>query len=132
MSTNASIIFFDGHCNLCQKSVQVLIKMDKKNQFKFSSLQSAFGKRIIEKHDLGHISSVVLSHNEAIYTKSDAILQILKLMGGWKSIFEYFRFIPKSFRDKIYDWIARNRYSWFGKSDECWILTPELKARFIE
>ncbi len=131
---NHPIILFDGVCNLCNSSVQFIIKHDKKSIFRFASLQSEFGKRIIEKFDLANknIDSVMLLENNAIELKSTAALQIAKQLGGIYSALYVFIIIPRFMRDSIYDFVARNRYRWFGKQESCMIPKPELKKLFIE
>lgn len=131
---NHPVILFDGVCNLCNASVQFIIKHDKKSVFRFASLQSEFGKRIIEKFDLANknIDSVMLFENNTVQLKSTAALQIAKRLGGIYSALYVFIIIPKFMRDSIYDFVARNRYRWFGKQESCMIPKPELKKLFIE
>ena len=131
---NHPVILFDGVCNLCSASVQFIIKHDKKSIFRFASLQSKFGKRIIEKHDLAtkNIDSVILLENNIVQLKSTAALQIAKQLGGIYSALYVFIIIPRFMRDSIYDFVARNRYRWFGKQESCMIPKPELKKLFIE
>ncbi len=131
---NKSIVLFDGVCNLCNKSIQFVIKHDKKDQFRFASLQSEVGKQLLEKFDINRNqtdSIVLITPENKFYVKSSAALHIAKKMKYyfWMSIFLY---LPKIVRDKIYDLIAKNRYKWFGKKVECMIPTPELKAKFLE
>ncbi len=131
---NHPVILFDGVCNLCNSSVQFIIKHDKKSIFRFASLQSEFGKRIIEKFDLANknIDSVMLLENNAIELKSTAALLIAKRLSGIYSALYVFIIIPKFMRDSIYDFVALNRYRWFGKQESCMIPKPELKKLFIE
>ncbi len=138
MGTNHSIeqpiIFFDGVCNLCNSSIQFILKRDKNAQFKYSSLQSEFAQEHLADHyvDTGNLQSIVLKKGDRISTKSSAVLTITKsLSGGWP-LFYVFMIIPKFIRDSVYDYIAANRYRWFGKRDECMIPSPELKSRFID
>jgi len=128
------IILFDGICNLCNASVQFVIKHDSKDVFRFVSLQSDLGQRIL-KHiglDAKHIDSIVLYEpGIAYYYKSAAAVEIAKNLGGFFHIGTLFRLIPNGIRDSLYDYIARNRYKWYGKNDHCSIPTPELKSKFI-
>ncbi|WP_396157353.1 thiol-disulfide oxidoreductase DCC family protein [Flavobacterium sp.] len=129
------IILFDGVCNLCNASVQYVIKHDEKDVFRFVSLQSELGQKI-QKH-IGiadkNIDSVVLYlPGIAYYYKSTAVIEITKSLQG---IFNYgllFKILPTPLRDIVYDYIAKNRFKWFGKNDSCMIPTPELKAKFLE
>ena len=129
------IILFDGVCNLCNSSIQFVIKHDKKNRYKFAALQSDVAKMLLNERgiDSSQIDSIVLiDPNTAYYIKSSAALEIGKSFGGgWRrlSIFEW---VPRPIRDWIYDLIAKNRYSWFGKQNDCMIPTPELKAKFLD
>jgi predicted DCC family thiol-disulfide oxidoreductase YuxK len=128
-----SVILFDGVCNLCNASVQFIIKHDKKQLFRFAALQSAFGQNVVNKFNLAdkNIDSVILLENNSVLLKSDAALRIAKQLGGIYSMLYVFIVLPKFFRNRIYDFIARNRYRWFGKQESCMIPTPELKKLFI-
>ena len=128
------IILFDGVCNLCNSSVQFVIKHDKKDVFRFVSLQSELGQNIC--HHLGistlKIDSTILYEPEnKYYSKSDVAFKILKEITGFYKVLLVFSILPKSFLDIIYDWIAKNRYRWFGKIESCLIPTPELKTKFL-
>jgi predicted DCC family thiol-disulfide oxidoreductase YuxK len=128
------VVYFDGVCNLCNQAVQVIIKHDKHNKFRFASLQSQAGERLLSKLKDDKKSapdSVILSYQGQVYVKSDAALQIARILGGgWNMLYATI-IIPSLIRNAVYDWIARNRYKWFGKKDSCMIPTPELKARFL-
>ncbi len=132
---NKKIILFDGVCNLCNGSVLEVIKHDKKDEFRFVSLQSNIGKTIC-KHlqiDTTTTDSIILYEpNIAYYTKSTAALLVMKSFGGfWKTTQVFFLF-PEFFRNWVYDFIAKNRYKWFGKKENCMIpTTPTLKAKFL-
>ena len=130
---NKSIILFDGVCNLCNASVNFIIKHDKNAQFIFASLQSDAAKEILLQYNLKKIKidSIVLIQNNEIYEKSSAALRIAKaLSGGFKSLY-LFIIIPKFIRDFGYDYIAKNRYKWYGQKETCMIPTSEIKNRFI-
>ena len=134
MEDNKKIILFDGVCNLCNGAVQYVIKRDKKDVFRYAALQSAIGEKLIEERgiDTSKLDSIILvDPGVAYYTKSDAALEIGRDFGGlWKAL-ALFTWIPRTFRDAIYDFVARNRYRWFGKKDACMIPTPELQAKFL-
>ncbi len=127
------IILFDGVCNLCNGFVQFVIKHDARQQFSFASLQSDFAAKELPKRNLDPnvLKTVILLSDEQVYTKSDAALQILKQLKGfkWTSILQIF---PKFFRNLVYDVIAANRYKWFGKKDQCMLPEPGLKSRFFD
>ncbi|HUS00135.1 MAG TPA: thiol-disulfide oxidoreductase DCC family protein [Chitinophagaceae bacterium] len=127
------ILLFDGICNLCNGAVQFIIKHDKKNVFRFASLQSATGQELLAQHNLplNELNSFILIENNKAYSRSTGALRVAKKLNGIISWLYGFMIIPKIFRDSIYDLVARNRYKWFGKKDECMIPTPELKARFL-
>lgn len=127
------IILFDGVCNLCNSAVQFVIKHDKKDVFRFVALQSDLGLEIC-KHigvDQKSTDSIVLYEpGIAYYCKSEAALQIASHLGSFYSLLAFFKVLPSSLSDLIYDWIARNRYTWFGKKESCMIPTAELKSKF--
>jgi predicted DCC family thiol-disulfide oxidoreductase YuxK len=126
-------LLFDGYCNLCSGSVLAVIKRDPQAMFRFASLQSPLGRSLLDQHDLNpdEINSVVLIHEKSFSLKSDAVLDVFQLLGGFYRPLAIFKFLPTSFRNRIYDWIAKNRYVWFGKKDVCMIPTPELEDRFL-
>lgn len=128
------IILFDGVCNLCNSAVQLIIKHDKKDLFRFVALQSDLGVEIC-KHigvDQQNTDSIILYEpGIAYYYKSEAALEIASKLGSFYSLLALFKFLPNSFSDIIYDWIARNRYKWYGKKESCMIPTPELKIKFL-
>lgn len=129
------IILFDGVCNLCQFSVRFIIDRDPLGHFEFASLQSAVGQRIMRDfgQDPQSINSVILVQEGKMFQKSTAALQIAKqLSGGWPLFYWVFGWLPIGVRDPVYNWIARNRYSWFGQQDACRMPTPELRARFLD
>jgi predicted DCC family thiol-disulfide oxidoreductase YuxK len=127
------VILFDGVCNLCNSSVQFIIRHDPGGRFKFAALQSPFGQQQLKKFGIPQdaLNSVILIKEAVAFQRSDAALEIAcDFTGMWKGLY-YFKIIPRFFRDWIYDQISKNRYSLFGKRDECMIPTSELKARFI-
>lgn len=126
------IVLFDGVCNLCNQSVQFIIKRDPNACFTFASLQSDFGKELLKKHGIEEdTDSFVLIENDKSYIKSSAALRVCcKLKGAWK-FFVLFFIVPRPVRDFLYDIVAKNRYRWFGKHESCMLPTPETKKRFI-
>jgi len=132
---NKKIILFDGVCNLCNDSVLKVIKYDKKNTFLFAALQSDTGQKIIKELgiDINIIDSIILYiPEEAYYIKSTAALRVMREFGGVWNITQLFTILPTGFNNFFYDYIARNRYKWFGKKESCMIPTPELKAKFLD
>ena len=127
------IILFDGVCNLCSGSVQWIIRHDKRGHFKFASLQSDFGKNLVAKYNIDpSLDSVLLVFKSRYFSKSTAALHIAKECNGlWKILF-VFIIVPRFFRDWIYNFVAKNRYKWFGKKEECWLPNTDLEARFVE
>ncbi len=127
------IVLFDGECNLCNGSVQFIIRRDKRRRFRFAALQSEAGQEILRKYRLPHdkISTVVLIAGNRVYTRSDAALGIARRLDGlWPLCYAGIA-APRFIRDQVYDFIARNRYRWFGKQEACMAPTPELRARFL-
>ncbi len=128
------IILFDGVCNLCDASVQFIYKHDKNDIFRFVAIQSELGQKII-KHigvDTSKIDSIILYEPGLSYSyKAEAALTIAKNLSGIYSLLGYLNFIPNSIKNIIYDYVAKNRYKWYGKKEACMIPTPELKAKFL-
>jgi predicted DCC family thiol-disulfide oxidoreductase YuxK len=127
------IILFDGVCNLCTGSVQFVLKRDKEKRFLFASLQSGYGQNLLKQFDLpaNAYNSFVLFQDKKIYTRSTAALKVFQELKRWKWV-KIFWVVPRFIRDGVYNLIAKNRYRWFGKKSECWLPTPELKARFLD
>jgi len=135
MEKGKKIILFDGVCNLCNSSVQFVIKRDKKDVFRYAALQSEVGQQLVnQRHiDTSKVDSIILIEpGVAYFTKSDAALEIAKDLGGIWKLSAIFTWIPTSIRNSIYDFVAKNRYKWFGKKESCMIPTPELKAKFLD
>ncbi|MDI5888641.1 thiol-disulfide oxidoreductase DCC family protein [Flavobacterium yafengii] len=132
---NKKIILFDGVCNLCDSAVQRIIKHDAKDVFRFVALQSDLGQKII-KHlgiDTQKTDSIILYQpGFAYYYKSEAALEIAKHLGGVFYFASLFSILPTSFSNHIYDYIAKNRYKWYGKKETCLIPTKELQAKFLD
>jgi predicted DCC family thiol-disulfide oxidoreductase YuxK len=128
------VVLFDGVCNLCNGYVNWLIDHDKNNLFKFASLQSNAGKKLVNQLGLqgNYLDTIVLYDNGKGYTHSTAVLRILKQLNGIYSLAVIFFIVPAYIRNKVYNMVARNRYKWFGKRDTCRVPTPELKNRFLE
>jgi predicted DCC family thiol-disulfide oxidoreductase YuxK len=130
------IILFDGVCNLCNDSVLKVIKYDRKNVFLFTALQSEAGEKILKKLeiDTSKIDSIILyvPEENKYYIKSSAALRIMNEFSGVWKLMQVFRILPAALNNVVYDWIARNRYRWFGKKESCMIPTPELKAKFLD
>lgn len=130
--TGKKIIFFDGVCNLCNGFVQFVINRDPQNALLFASLQSQAGTDMMEHFHLSKdITTVIFIENGVLYKKSTAALQIVKHLNGIWPLAFVFIVIPTFIRNIVYDFVARNRYRWFGKKDECMLPTPELKSRFL-
>lgn len=126
------VILFDGVCNLCNASVQKVIKYDPKRKFRFASLQGAFGSQVLTQIQLptDTLNTFLLLDQGKIYTKSTAALKVARQMSGAWPLLYAFIIIPPFIRNLFYDLVAKNRYKWFGKQDSCWLPTPELKALF--
>jgi predicted DCC family thiol-disulfide oxidoreductase YuxK len=132
---NKKIILFDGVCNLCNTTVQRVIKADNEDMFRFAALQSDIGKKLTSERgiDTSQVDSIILIDlGVAYYTKSDAALEIGKSLKKYQTISSILSVFPKGLRNLVYDFVARNRYKWYGKQDACMIPTPELKAKFLD
>ncbi|TVZ54811.1 putative DCC family thiol-disulfide oxidoreductase YuxK [Lutibacter sp. Hel_I_33_5] len=135
LPSDKKIILFDGVCNLCNGFVLKVIKYDTKNQFVFTSLQSDIGKKITTHLgiDSSKIDSVLLYEPNISYDiKSTAALKIMNEFGGIWTLTQLSWIFPEGFRNLVYDFIARNRYKWFGEKESCMIPTSALKAKFLE
>jgi predicted DCC family thiol-disulfide oxidoreductase YuxK len=127
------IILFDGICNLCNSSVQFVLKHDKQGIFRFAALQSEAGKALLQKNNLSqsNFNSFVLIQDDKVYLKSTAALKVAKQLSGATKYLYVFIIVPAFIRDAVYNVIAKNRYKWFGKKESCMIPTPSLQSRFL-
>lgn len=132
--TPSLIILFDGTCNLCNSSVQFIIKHNSKNNCRFASLQSHTGTALLQQYNLQQpaLKSIVLIQDQQAYTQSTAVLKIAKQLNSLWSFGYYCIIIPPFIRNAIYSFIANHRYQWFGKQKECMMPTKELRSRFLE
>lgn len=129
------LVLFDGYCNLCDSTVQFIIKEDKKNIFSFAPIQSGLGQSLLEKYDLKYMEnkSVVLIDKGKASIKSEAILKILMKLNFYFRVFAALMFIiPNPMRNMTYDFIAGKRYKWFGKREKCLIPNVEIMDRFYQ
>jgi predicted DCC family thiol-disulfide oxidoreductase YuxK len=131
---NKKVILFDGVCNLCNNAVVKVIKYDTKNTFLFSALQSKTGQEIINhlKIDTSKIDSIILYEPAISYDiKSTAAIKVMNDFGGIWNVTKILWVFPEGFRNLVYNYIAKNRYKWFGKKESCMIPTPKIKAKFL-
>lgn len=127
------IVLFDGVCNLCDFAVDLIIRNDKNGNFKVGALQDPKTGELLKDYaiDSDYLDSIILIRGDEVYYKSRAALEITKKLKGLWPLMYAFIIVPSALRDPIYDWIARNRYRWYGKKDTCRLPTPEEKARFL-
>ncbi len=133
--TNKQLVLFDGVCNLCNTSVLYVIKRDKKNKFLFAPLQSEIGRAVLNEFqiDTSETDSILLYEpiTNTIKQRSSAALHIAKNLGFPINFMVVFFIIPNFIRDWVYNFVAKNRYKWYGKKESCMIPTTELQAKFI-
>lgn len=129
---NRHVVFFDGVCNLCNGFVNYLIDHDSQENLLFASLQSTEANQLLPAEITATMDSVVLlAPDGKIYRESAAVLKIAGLLGGMYRGLAVFAVLPVGVRDRLYKWVAANRYRWFGKKDVCRVPTPELAAKFV-
>ncbi len=128
------LILFDGVCNLCNGAVNFIIDRDPSAKLAFAPLQSPTGKMMLTRFGLADdaLGSIVLIENDKCYRRSTAALRIARYLRGLWPILYAFTMIPRPLRDLIYDWIARNRYRWFGRRDACRLPAPGIADRFVD
>jgi len=127
------IVLFDGECNFCDSSVQFIIKRDPVAHFLFTSLQSEKGIELAKQYAIPkEVDSLVLIENGKAFTKSSAALRIAKKLDGLWHLLFLFILVPRKIRNGVYDYVAKNRYRWFGKKEEaCMLPPPDIRKRFI-
>ncbi len=129
---NHPLVIFDGVCNLCNATVDFLIRHDRTGTLHFGAFQDAVPAAILQRHGvMGPPTTVYFVEGDRLYIESDAILRLLRYLGpGWQ-ILRIGRVIPSPLRDRFYQWVSRNRYRWFGKKDTCRVPTQEERERFV-
>ena len=134
MFPNQKIVFFDGVCNLCSSVVQLLIRHNAKENLLFASLQSKTGQEMLAHFQLSatEFNSFVYLKEGKLLQKSEAALELSKELKHLWPMFYIFMIVPKFIRNAVYDLIAKNRYNWFGKKNECWLPSIHLKKRFLD
>ncbi|TNE28739.1 MAG: DUF393 domain-containing protein [Bacteroidetes bacterium] len=126
------LLFYDGHCALCNGAVSFILKRDVRVQFKMAPLQGVTAQSFLNKHpELAGLDSLILLHKGKVYTQSDAALHCASIIGkGWQ-LTKIFYLIPRGFRNWVYDGIAKVRYRWFGKYEACPLPPPEWRSQFL-
>src|SRR5690606_27088641 len=127
------IVMFDGICNFCNDSVNFIIKRNADAVFKFTPLQSDIAKELLSSFRMNTVDCdlIVLYEEGNIYVRSTAALRIIKRMNGFWKLLYVFIIVPPFIRDIVYNLVAKNRYRWFGKKDQCMIPTAKIKNRFL-
>lgn len=134
MKSYPVLVLFDGVCNLCNSSVDLLVRVDKDRNLRFASLQSPAGQFLLKKfnratHDF---DSFLIYENEALFEKSDAALKVCTALGGWWRFFLVFKLVPRMVRNWIYAFVAVRRYQLFGRKESCRLPSKEEQALFLE
>ena len=127
------ILLFDGHCNFCNAWVKLIVHRDTAKNILFAPLQSSVGKKMLEEHkiDVNYTDSLVFFEEERFSVSSTAALRIFSYLDGWERHLQFLSAVPRPFRDALYNFIAKYRYKWFGRSEQCMVPTPELRERFL-
>ena len=132
LPTGKTLLLFDGYCHFCHRAVNLVLRFDHQKKFLFTPLSGTTGTYWQAKLSIpDRLDSIILIENGRYYSKAEAALKIAKKLGGIFHLAQVFYVLPKIYRDQIYDWIAKNRYRWFGKYNSCIIPGPEYKDRFI-
>ena len=133
METPHAVVLFDGVCNFCNASVRFIARRDARGYFHFAPLESDAGQQLLSEWGLNGtaIDSVVLVEGGRASVKSTAALRIARRLSGLWPLVVVFLIVPRFLRDAVYDVIARNRYRWFGRSEQCMVPSAELRARFL-
>lgn len=128
------VVLFDGVCTLCNRTVDFIMRHDRARQYRYGSLQSSSGRRLLEKFNLGEdvLDSIVVIDEGRVYRKSEAALHVARgLDAPWRFV-SMLSVLPRGLCDRVYDWIARHRYAWFGKRDTCRIPSDAEKQLFLD
>lgn len=127
------IILFDGVCHFCSQSVQFIIKRDPDRIFRFASLQSEAGVKLLKTSGLDeNVNSFVFIDDGKCYLKSEAALRVAKHLTGFWKFLSIFLIVPRPIRDFVYQFVAKHRHKFFRKQERCLLPTTELRERLIE
>ncbi len=140
MTNTSLVLLYDGVCGLCARSVQTILKYDRRGTMMFAPLQSDYGRAVVERHPaLREVNSLVLletaaadGSGERVYVRSEAALRVAGYLGGWWRVLACARVIPAPLRDFVYNFVARNRYRVFGKSESCLLPPSDVRVRFLD
>ena len=127
------ILLFDGHCNFCNSWVRLIVNRDNAKKILFAPLQSPVGRKMLEEHqiDVNYVDSLVFFEEEGFSVSSSAALRIFSYLDGGERYLQLLAIVPRPLRDAFYHFMAKYRYKWFGRSEQCMIPTPELRERFL-
>ena len=127
------ILLFDGHWNFCNAWVRLIVRRDTAKKILFTPLQSPLGRKMLEEHkiDVNYTESLVFFEEERFSVSSTAALRIYSYLDGWERHLQLLSVLPRPFRDAIYHFIAKYRYKWFGRREQCMVPTSELRDRFL-
>ncbi|MBD5780137.1 DUF393 domain-containing protein [Pelagicoccus sp. NFK12] len=132
MSLPKNIVFFDGVCGFCNKSVDFLLKVDGRGRLLFSPIQGETAKRILPAERRENVDTISFFDGERVFYRTTALLKIARLLGGIWLVFYPLIVVPAEWRDVAYDWVAKRRYRIFGKREACRMPSPEERARFLD
>ncbi len=134
-AASTAVVLFDGVCNLCNGVVQFILDRDRRAHFRFAQLQSEVGAKLLGDRGLATdpeaLDSVLLVEDQKVYERSDAVLRIARRLSAPWPVLYAFIILPRFVRDGVYRFIARRRYRWFGRTEQCRVPTPALRARFL-
>ena len=127
------ILLFDGHCNFCNGWVRLIVRRDTAKNILFAPLQSPVGRKMLEEHkiDVNYTESLVFFEEEKFSLNSTAALRIYSYLDGWERHLQLLSVVPRPFRDALYHFIAKYRYKWFGRTEQCMVRSQELRDRFL-
>lgn len=128
-----SVVLIDGVCHLCQGLVRFIVPRDPKGSFLFAPLQNELAREMMVANGLtpGQLNTVVVLEDGVCYTESAAVLRIARRLRFPWPVAYIFIIVPRSLRDALYRYVARNRYRWFGRDEQCLVPTPEIRRRFL-
>jgi predicted DCC family thiol-disulfide oxidoreductase YuxK len=126
------ILFFDGICVMCNRLIRFVLHHDKKREVQFATLQGETAKRLLSESHRNNLTTIVFLDEKGIHTESDAMLRLFSGIGGVFSLATVLTIFPKSFRDRVYRYVAQNRYRWFGKTESCALLSEDDRERILD
>ena len=132
MKLHKPVVFFDGHCNLCNRWIDWIVRLDKGQKVFIASLQGKTASRLLPEQRLEDPQTFVLYENSKLLYKSEAVFRLAEMIRGPLILLLFFCWLPRRLTDRFYDLVAKNRYRFVKRRQNCRIPTENEKKHFLQ